>query len=115
MLGLNFGAASNFLFAVTFNNCILDFSTFFKKKMKKTKFDTCSMKEVDFEDADLAQSVFNNCDLLDASFVKTNLEKADLRTAYNYSIDPAANKIKKARFSAQGLAGLLAKYDIEIE
>jgi uncharacterized protein YjbI with pentapeptide repeats len=73
------------------------------------------MKEVDFEDADLCQSVFNNCDLLNASFVKTNLEKADLRTAYNYTLDPEANKIKKARFSSQGVVGLLAKYDIEIE
>jgi hypothetical protein len=33
----------------------------------------------------------------------------------NYSIDPDLNKIKKARFSTQGIAGLLDKYDIEIE
>jgi len=33
----------------------------------------------------------------------------------NYSIDPELNKIKKARFSTQGIAGLLDKYDIEIE
>jgi fluoroquinolone resistance protein len=43
------------------------------------------------------------------------LEKADLRTAYNYSIDPSINKIKKAKFSLPGVVGLLSKYDIEIE
>jgi len=32
----------------------------------------------------------------------------------NYSIDPEKNKIKKARFSTAGIAGLLDKYDIEI-
>jgi fluoroquinolone resistance protein len=43
------------------------------------------------------------------------LEKADFRTAYNYSIDPEKNRIKKAKFSIFGVTGLLDKYDIEIE
>jgi fluoroquinolone resistance protein len=47
-------------------------------------------------------------------FDRTNLEKADFRSAGNYSIDPTTNKIKKARFSLDGVAGLLDKYDIEI-
>jgi hypothetical protein len=43
------------------------------------------------------------------------LEKADFRTAFNYSINPETNRIKKAKFSKEGLNGLLDKYDIEIE
>jgi hypothetical protein len=43
------------------------------------------------------------------------LEKADFRTSYNYSINPEVNRIKKAKFSTAGIAGLLCKYDIEIE
>jgi hypothetical protein len=38
-----------------------------------------------------------------------------LRTSYNYSINPEVNRIKKAKFSTTGIAGLLHKYDIEIE
>jgi hypothetical protein len=49
-------------------------------------------------------------------YLKTpNLKKADLRTAYNYHIDPESNKLKKAKFSLQGLPGLLDKYGIDIE
>ncbi|MCZ4225284.1 hypothetical protein [Pedobacter rhodius] len=62
----------------------------------------------------MTNSVFDNCDLLSATFDGTILEKTDFRTAYNYSIDPDNNRIKKARFSKAGLAGLLHKYDIQI-
>ena len=78
-------------------------------------FTNCSMQEVDFEDCDLTNSSFNNCNLAAAIFVNTVLEKADFRSAYNYSIDPERNRIKKAKFSMNGIAGLLNKYDIEIE
>ncbi|MGI8788822.1 MAG: hypothetical protein ACR2HG_13805 [Pyrinomonadaceae bacterium] len=43
------------------------------------------------------------------------MEKADFQTAYNYSIDPESNRIKKAQFSIPGIARLLDKYEIEIE
>ncbi len=48
-------------------------------------------------------------------FENTILDKTDFRTAYNFSIDPSINRMKKARFSVSGLPGLLSKYDIEIE
>jgi hypothetical protein len=50
-----------------------------------------------------------------ATFDQTILEKVDFRTSYHYSIDPEVNRIKKAKFSILGVAGLLGKYDIEIE
>jgi fluoroquinolone resistance protein len=50
-----------------------------------------------------------------AIFENTILEKADFRTAYNYTIDPVQNRIKKAKFSVTGIAGLLSRYDIAIE
>ena len=58
---------------------------------------------------------FINCDFSGAVFENTILEKADLRTAINYSIDPEINRLKKAKFSMPGLIGLLDKYDIELE
>ena len=73
------------------------------------------MVEVDFSETDLVGSVFKNCDLSGTIFENTHLEKADLRTAYNYHIDPESNKLKKAKFSLQGLPGLLDKYGLEIE
>jgi len=84
-------------------------------KLKKLIFKNCNLTEVDFTEADLSAALFDHCDLAKALFENTILEKADFRTSYNYSIDPEMNKIKKARFSTPGIAGLLDKYDIDIE
>jgi len=73
------------------------------------------MKQVDFGDVDLSMSQFDNCDLEEAVFNRSIIEKADFRTARNYRIDPEQNKVKQAKFSALGLAGLLDKYNLIIE
>jgi uncharacterized protein YjbI with pentapeptide repeats len=73
------------------------------------------LHETDFAECDLTNGVFDNCDLSGALFDHTNLEKADFRTAFNYSVDPENNRIKKAKFSLPGVTGLLHKYDIEID
>ena len=83
--------------------------------MKKARFVDCSLQEVDFTGADLSMAVFGNCNLSRAVFHDSNLEKADFRTASECSIDPEANRIKKAKFSYAGIAGLLGKYNIVIE
>ena len=48
-------------------------------------------------------------------FYQTNIEECDFRTAYHFSIDPENNQVKKAKFSANGLAGLLDKYQLKID
>lgn len=115
MVGIDFSKCSDFLFAVHFENCPLDYCSFFRKKMKKTIFRDCSIKDADFTETDLSLASFDNCDLLNSSFVQCNLEKTDFRTARNYAFDPEANKIKKAKFSMQGVVGLLSKYQLDIE
>ena len=115
LMGLQFGTCEDFLFTVRFENCILNFSSFYKMKLKKLIFKNCNLTEVDFTEADLSAALFDHCDLAKTLFENTILEKADFRTSYNYSIDPEINKIKKARFSTPGIVGLLGKYDIEIE
>ncbi|MEI6751723.1 MAG: pentapeptide repeat-containing protein [Paludibacter sp.] len=115
LVGVQFDWCRDFLFSVKFENCDLNLSVLYKRKLKKTHFKNCNLQETDFSDADLSESVFDNCDLQRAVFQKTNLEKVDFRTSFNYSIDPEANKIKKARFSRMGLGGLLDKYGIVIE
>jgi fluoroquinolone resistance protein len=115
LLGLHFEHCSEFGLQVGFDNCLLNHSSFYKTKMKKTVFKNSQLQEVDLTECDLTGSVFDNCDLMNATFENTIIEKADLSTAYNYSIDPEMNRIKKARFSLTGVMGLLDKYDIEID
>ena len=115
LTGADFSKSRDFLFEANFNNCILDNAIFYKKKNKGAKFTDCSMVETDFTEADLTDVQFNNCNLNRAFFNRTTLKNADLRTSYNFIIDPDINILKKARFSVHGLPGLLAKYDIRIE
>jgi fluoroquinolone resistance protein len=114
MLGLHFEHCNEFGLSASFDNCNLTHSSFYKTKFKKTSFKNLILHDVDFTECDLSGSVFDNCDLTMAAFNSTILEKADFRSSFNYSIDPEANKIRKARFSIHGITGLLDKYGIEI-
>ncbi len=115
MLGLHFETCNEFGFVVDFDTCILNHTSFYRKKLKKTVFYACKLQDVDFVESDLSGASFQQCDLLGAVFENTLLEKADFRNAYHYAVDPTKNRIKKARFSLTGLAGLLGAYDIEID
>ena len=114
MQGLRFEACNPFLFEVHFQNCVLNLSSFYQIKGKKTKFAGCSLHEVDFTEADFSEAVFDDCDLAGALFDQTNVSKADFRSAFNFVIHPSINQIKKAKFSQDGLAGLLQGFDIQI-
>ena len=115
MLGLQFETCNDFGLSFSFENCQLNHSTFFQMNIKKTIFQNCQLREIDFSESNLSNVVFDNCDLSQAIFINTVLDKADFRTAYNYSIDPESNRLKKAKFSILGISGLLDKYDLVIE
>ena len=115
MLGLQFENCNDFGLSFSFENCQLNHSTFFQMNIKKTIFRNCQLREIDFSETNLTNVIFDNCDLAQAIFVNAILEKADFRTAYNYSIDPENNRLKKAKFSLLGISGLLDKYDIVIQ
>lgn len=115
LLGVQFHECNSFLLSVSFENCVLKLSVFYRLKLKKTKFIQCNMQETDFTESDLTGSFFDDCDLSRAVFYNTNLEKANFSSAFNYTFDPELNRIKKARFSRLGVIGLLEKYNIEIE
>ncbi|MDP4292010.1 MAG: pentapeptide repeat-containing protein [Bacteroidota bacterium] len=115
LIGVDFSNCKDFLFCVSFENCILDYVYFFKKKLRDTIFKRCSIREANFADTDLTNAVFADCDLSMTQFEKSNLNGADFTSAYNYTIDPELNRMKNAKFSVNGLAGLLCKYEIIVE
>jgi fluoroquinolone resistance protein len=115
MLGVHFDTCNPFGLSFRFENCILNHSSFYQMKIKKTVFNNTQLHEADFTDCDLSHTVFSNCDFSGAIFDNTIMERADFRSSFNYALDPEKNKIKKARFSIPGVVGLLSKYGIEIE
>jgi len=115
MSGLRFDTCNEFGLSFSFENCLLNHSTFYKVKIKKTNFKNTQLIETDFTECDLTGSLFDNCDLDRAIFANSILEKVDFSTSYNFSINPEINRIKKAKFSLATISGLLDKYDIEID
>ncbi len=114
LLGVDFIKVRDFSFAVSFDHCILDYASFSRKKLRNTIFKKCRMQEVSFQESDLTGSIFADCDLSRTSFNDTILNEVDFTSAYNFSIDPERNKIKKAKFSVAGLQGLLEKYNLVV-
>ncbi|MDP2188978.1 MAG: pentapeptide repeat-containing protein [Sphingobacteriaceae bacterium] len=114
MVGWRMDQCSDFGLQVGFENCILKNASFYKKKLARTRFENCQLQEADFSECDLSHAEFVNCDLDLAVFMGTNLEKADLRSASRYTIDPELNRLKRAKFSWPALSGLLSKYDIDL-
>ncbi len=115
MLGLRFDTCNEIGLSFLFNGCILNHSSFYLLKIKKTTFNHCQLHGTDFTKTDLTGSTFNGCDLTDALFDQTNLSGVNFTTASHYRINPANNIMAKAKFSSSGLAGLLMQHDLIIE
>lgn len=115
MLGLHFENCTPFGLEFTFEHCILNHGSFYELNISKTNFRYCSLVEVEFTRAQLKGTTFDECDLLNAHFEDTNLEKADLRTSFHYSIHPALNKMTGAKFSFPEAKSLLEVFKIVVE
>ena len=115
MLGLHFEDCDAFGLQFSFDGCTLNHVSFYQTKLKKMVFRKGTLYGADFSGCDLGGAVFEGCDLKDAKFDNTSLEKADLRTAFNYSIDPTINRLNKARFALPAVIGLLDRFNILVE
>lgn len=115
LLGVHFQEANTFLLQIHFIESKLDFSSFTGLQLQSSRFQKCSLKEVDLSEANCTGLHFYECLLAGATFDNSNLEKADFSTAHHFSIDPERNSIKKATFTLNGLQGLLAKHQIVVK
>ena len=115
MLGMHFDKCGGFGQSFRFERCTLNHSSFYKAKISHTVFRNTQLKEVDFTESDLTSAVVAGCDIEGALFDRTILVNADLRTSFNYAIDPEKNYLKKAKFSLSEIDGLLTKYPIIID
>jgi fluoroquinolone resistance protein len=114
ILGVRFDTVTPFGLSLRFQNCQLQHASFLGMRMKKTPYIQCVLEGADFTGADLTEAVFQETDLRNATFERSILEKADFRSARNFSIDPEQNRMKKARFSKDNIAGLLDKYKLSL-
>ncbi|AQX00390.1 pentapeptide repeat-containing protein [Elizabethkingia anophelis] len=115
LMGLHFENCNPFGLSFCFEDCQILHSSFYQQNIAKTLFKNCRIIETDFTETNLSYVVFDNSDLSGSVFSGSILERTDFRTAKYFSVDLSKNKVKKAKFSAHNLVGLLDNYDLEID
>jgi fluoroquinolone resistance protein len=115
LLGIDWTQANPTLFAVSYDECALDYGSFLSLNLEKARLTRCTAREADFSEANLSDADCRGTDFTLARFLHTNLGKANFVDAANYSIDPMMNRVNQARFSLPEAIALLQALDIVIE
>jgi fluoroquinolone resistance protein len=115
-VGINWTQASwekgGFFRLIDFDNCSLNYSSFFGLTLKKIRVVNCTAREVDFGEADLTGATFSHTDFSGSIFMRTNLTEADFVHATNYTISAKNNTLKKTKFALPEALSLLHSLDI---
>lgn len=114
LLGINW-TSTTAVSHLEFQRCILTYSTFAGRDLRKSIFVECIAREVDFSDVNLSDASCRGTDFAGARFANSNLTKADLREARSYLIRADENKIRGAKFSLPEAISLLQALGIEVE
>jgi fluoroquinolone resistance protein len=104
----------NFTAPISFNECIINDSSFFNLNLSELILEYCKAHDVDFRNGNFSKAKFLYTDFSGSLFMKTNLQEADFSEAENYNIDIFNNDIKAARFSRLEAIRLLNCLDIEL-
>lgn len=119
LTGSDFSVASWSAFSAAspnrFEECDLSYANFVSAITGKVVFARSRMTDTAFGMADLTGAAFDDCELANADFLHAILERCDFTTAHNFSIDPRSVRLRGARFSKHGLAGLVQSLGISIE
>ncbi len=100
---------------LSFVECLVNYSNFRLLKLPKIVMKKCEVKEADFIETDLKDSVLAGSDFENSIFFKTDLSGVDFTHATNYTIDVNNNTLKKTRFSLPEALSLLSNLDIIVE
>lgn len=115
LLGVAWEDCKRILLEVKFDGCQLDYGVFGDLPLDGTSFLNCSIREADFTGTSLKEANFSGSSLTDAQFEGAQLQKADFRTAQGFTIHPASNNLKGARFSVDQAWRLLQGFGIRVE
>lgn len=115
IVGTDFSGIGKLSTAIRFIKSNLSYASFVEIKLRESRFSECTIVDCDFASADLSHSVFDRCDLSRSIFAATNLESADLETAYCFAINPTINRTNKIIVSESELRGLVAHLNIVIK
>ena len=118
IVGVNWAKIKSLLgISLSFERCILDYSSFAEVNFVKSKIKECSVKNVDFSKSNLTECDCRGSDFDGAGFGVAKLIKTDFREAKNYTIDilESPRSLKGAKFSHFEVENLLSTLNIVIE
>lgn len=87
LVGVNWAAARISTFApvpLIFERSVLDYGWFVGADLSRCLFAECSLKEVDFTEARLADATMRSCDLTGAKFQATDLRRTNMAGSHDY-------------------------------
>ncbi len=100
---------------LSFEECSLRYASFTQMNLRDTTFVRCKLVETSFVGVDLSNAQFTGSDASGAVFEQTVLAGADFTGATNAFIDPAKNRVKGARVSADTAALLAMSFGMRVE
>ncbi len=115
LAGVDFTYCNEFLFALTFSDCILDNVCIANRKMRKASIQKCTLSGSEFRYVDFREADFSKTRFRDVTFSHCDLQKADFRTAEGYLIDPESNALKNAVFTLPEAQSFLSFLGIKID
>jgi uncharacterized protein YjbI with pentapeptide repeats len=104
----------NFTAPISFDECIINDSSFFGLGLSELVLEHCKAHDVDFRSGIFTKAKFSYTDFTNSLFMNTNLREADFSEAENYDINIFNNEFKAARFSRHEAVRLLNGLDIEL-
>lgn len=99
---------------LAFEACNLEYATFRRVNLRKTRILDCDARSATFLDCDLVEADLSGTDLGGATFEASNLTKANLATARGAFLDPARNRVKDARVSIDTAVLLASSFGMRV-
>ncbi|MGC4121318.1 MAG: pentapeptide repeat-containing protein [Myxococcales bacterium] len=101
--------------ALAFEECNLRYATFAAAFLRRATFLRCRAQETSFLECDLQDADFSGTDLTAATIQGCDLRSANLSTAEGAFVDPAKNRVKGLRISADAAAALASSFGMRVD
>jgi fluoroquinolone resistance protein len=97
LTGIDWSRAHDLMFDVSFEDCVLDFSSFVGLPLKGLRIDGGKAHNAVFADSNLQKVRFSHVDLAGTMFTGNDLREGDLSTCANVVLEPNTNRFHKTK------------------
>lgn len=114
LVGLRWDTAEPIGFACVWRRCKMPYSVWEGVDLRSCQFDEVDLTEADFGHTQCQELDFHHCILTGAGWAGAHCDGVDFTTAISVSMNPTETSLKRAKFRADQLGGLLTQWKIEV-